>query len=31
MFNSSYNSYTACNGLDTHYKFLKLVEKIIKR
>ena len=21
MFNSSYNSYTACNGLETHYNF----------
>ena len=29
MFNSSYNSYTSCNSLDTHYKFLKLAEKLL--
>ena len=29
MFNSSYNSYTV-NGIDAHYKFLTLVEKILE-
>ena len=29
MFNSTYNSYTGCNGLDTHYKFLKLADKLL--
>ena len=29
MFNSTYNSYTSCNGFDTHYKFLKLAEKLL--
>jgi len=28
MFNSTYNSYTSCNGLNSHYKFLKLAEKL---
>jgi polysaccharide biosynthesis PFTS motif protein len=30
MFNSSYNSYTAVNGIEGHYKFLTLVEKILE-
>ena len=29
MFNSSYNSYTGCNGLETHYNFLKLADKLL--